>query len=203
MKGKTLTYTLTGYIFESIVVERDNIIIDGSGYTVLGAGTGIDMSERSNVTIKNLEIITFETGIYLRGSYSRKSSNNTIIGCSLRDNTWGIRLESYSNNNSIVNNLINEGISISDSLNNSILSNTLTDSGISLLSSSKNIIKANNGTNISLHYSNYNYIVSNGSGIRLTYYSEGNVLVNNTALNNTDGIFFMHQEIILSIITIS
>ncbi|MBN1784301.1 MAG: right-handed parallel beta-helix repeat-containing protein [Candidatus Bathyarchaeota archaeon] len=51
-------YTLTGNIYDPIVVKKDNIIIDGSNYTLQGTGTnrGIELSERKNVTVKNFEI---------------------------------------------------------------------------------------------------------------------------------------------------
>lgn len=52
-----VTYTFTGNINDEIVMERDNIVVDGIGYTVQGTGSagsrGIDLTGRSNVTIKN------------------------------------------------------------------------------------------------------------------------------------------------------
>jgi len=49
-----VSYTFTADINDSLVVERDNIVVDGSGYTLLGNGTGygVSLSERTNVTIK-------------------------------------------------------------------------------------------------------------------------------------------------------
>jgi len=46
------TYTFTGDIYGLIVVEKDNIVINGAGYTLQGAGsgTGIDLSGRTDVT---------------------------------------------------------------------------------------------------------------------------------------------------------
>ena len=55
-------YTFTGYIYDDgIVVEIDNIVIDGAGYTLRGNWPetyprGIELTERSNVTIKNRRI---------------------------------------------------------------------------------------------------------------------------------------------------
>jgi len=45
----------------AIVVERNNIVIDGAGYTVqgIGNGKGIDLISRSNVKIQNMEIAAF------------------------------------------------------------------------------------------------------------------------------------------------
>ena len=90
-------YILTGNIISStdgIVVERDNIVIDGAGHMLqgTGSGTGVDFSGRSNVTIKNITIAKFHTGICL---YS--SSNNSISGNNITDNVYGISLLSSSN----------------------------------------------------------------------------------------------------------
>ncbi|MDH5779210.1 MAG: hypothetical protein OEZ29_01285, partial [Candidatus Bathyarchaeota archaeon] len=58
MTVDNVTYTFTDNINGSIVIERDNIVVDGAGYTLQGTGSGygIELSYRSNVTIKNMEI---------------------------------------------------------------------------------------------------------------------------------------------------
>src|SRR3990170_1003978 len=47
-------YTLTGDISDPLVVERDNIVVDGAGHVLegTGAGRGIFLEGRSNITIK-------------------------------------------------------------------------------------------------------------------------------------------------------
>jgi len=47
------TYLFTTNISGSIIIEENNIILDGNGYTLegIGAGTGIDLSGTTNVTI--------------------------------------------------------------------------------------------------------------------------------------------------------
>jgi hypothetical protein len=69
-----VTYTFNDDISETIVVERSNIIIDGAGYTVEGAGwgNGFRVYNVSNVTIKNANIKNFFHGIYL--NYTSGSS---------------------------------------------------------------------------------------------------------------------------------
>jgi parallel beta-helix repeat protein len=65
-------YTLTGdlhsYVGSEeafIFVEKDNIIFDGAGYTIRGAGHGsaIYMMRRQSVTLKNFNIVDFEVGV--------------------------------------------------------------------------------------------------------------------------------------------
>ena len=103
-------YTFTDNIHDPVVVERNNIVVDGAGYTVqerpgvyrspIG---GINLFGRSNVTIKNVEIKGFETGIYLEGS-----SNNSLYGNNITNNrAFGIRLGGTNNilrNNTMTNN---------------------------------------------------------------------------------------------------
>ena len=52
-------YTFTDDIYDSIVVERDDIVVDGAGYTLegTGSGNGISLNGRENVTIKNGQLL--------------------------------------------------------------------------------------------------------------------------------------------------
>ena len=126
-------YTFTGDVSAQIVVDRDNIVIDGAGYAlqgnyngtrtdswVVGQGPyqeynethvpwtlGIDLANknRHNLTVKNLNIKNFYIGMYIW------TSNNTITGCAITDNIVGILLSGDSNTitkNYIANN--EEGI---------------------------------------------------------------------------------------------
>lgn len=126
-------YTFIDDIHASIVVDKDNILINGAGYTlqgnyngtrtdswVIGQGPnqeidktqipwtiGIDLAnkDRHNLTVKNLNIKNFYIGMYL---WTR---NNNITGCSIEDNIIGILLSGDSNSlikNYIANN--EEGI---------------------------------------------------------------------------------------------
>jgi parallel beta-helix repeat protein len=195
------TYTFTGNINDSIVVERDSITVDGQGYTVQGTGnrTGITLSGRSNVTIKNMEITTFDYGIGL--SYS---SGSSISGNKIRANKYGISLDSSSNASISGNNITNnehDGIGLySYSNNNSIYWNNLTNNGYGILlssSSSNNSIYGNNVTNdfegIWLYYSLNNSVsgnavtANNEYGIYLGSSSNNSVSGNNVT-NNRGGI---------------
>jgi len=122
-----VTYTFTGNMNESIFVERDNIVVDGAGYTLQGTGIGggIFLTKgRSNVTIKHVEIKGFGLGIKLF-----EALNNTISGNSITVNSWyGIHLESSSNNTISGNNITNNngyGIYLEGSSNNGLHDNLL------------------------------------------------------------------------------
>jgi parallel beta-helix repeat protein len=165
---------LTGNITsdaDGIVVERDNIVIDGAGCTLQGTGSGkgIDLYGRANVTVRDTQIKNFSLGIYLGSSnynsisgnniannrgyggygiYLRESSNNSITGNSITNNDNGIGLQYGSGNNSVSgNNIANNGVGIDhvDSSNNSISGNNI----------------ANNGVGIYLWYSLNNSIIAN------------------------------------------
>jgi parallel beta-helix repeat protein len=171
-----VTYTFTNNINDSIVVERNNIAVDGAGYIVQGTGAsnskGINLNESTNVIIQNTTIKNFYCGIYLLGS-----SSNTITGNNITDNAEGIYLW-FSDYNSIVgNNVTNNGSGIdfvSSSTNNSIVENNLrgNSNGVVLYGySSRNIVTRNNITN-------------NNNGILSTYESHSNSISENTITNS-------------------
>jgi nitrous oxidase accessory protein NosD len=156
------TYTLTeGIINYTIVVQRDNIIIDGTRHTLRGYVKGkiygseaIELNGRSNVTIKNMIIEQFWKGIV-----AQSSSNIIIRGNNIRNlGSTGIALDSC-NNTIIAGNNINNmatAIDISNSnglyqpSNNTIVENTLTNaiSGIQIHSGFLNNITNNNFADI-------------------------------------------------------
>ena len=157
------TYTLTDNIYDSIVVERNSIVIDGNEYALQGTGAleskGIELSGRENVTVQNTQIRDFHYGIYLYFSFNNSISGNNITG-----NAVGIRLDGSLNNRISENNLELNGmiigppdadypfghILLSGSSNNTISGNNMTDTanyGIRLQDfSDNNIISGNNMT---------------------------------------------------------
>lgn len=183
-------YTLTGNIntdADGIIVQRNNIILDGAGYLVQGThpspgvwrGVGIDLSGRINVTIKNIEIKSFVDGIGIGlGGFSCRVHNSRLT-----DNYYTIRVINSWDNTISENNLVNNvgGISLADfSYNNSIIGNNITENkyggGITLVYSFNNVIYGNNITN------------TTGSGISLASASGNNVSCNRIMANGGTGI---------------
>jgi len=177
-----VTYTLTDNITSSadgIVVERDNIVIDGASHTLQGTGSGrgIFLSGRTNVTVQNIQITNFNYGIYLYGS----SNYNSIVGNNLTNNGRGIYLMRSLGNNTIFGNNIasnDGGIYLDKSSNNTI---------------SENNITANNEYGIYLGWSsNYNSIVGNRitnnyDGIWIYSGSNNNSIAGNNITASNDG----------------
>jgi len=174
-------YTFTDNIYDSIVVEKDNIVVDGAGYTLqgTGTGTGVYLSGRSKVTIKNVEIKAFGWGIRLVSP----SSDNIISGNNITNNEWSaISLEESSNNNTISGNNIATinyyAVDLYKSSHNCISGNNVTANGvlgIRLYESSNNNITGNN-------------VISNEYGIHLWSYSNNNSICGNNITNNGKGI---------------
>jgi len=178
-----VTYILTGNITsdaDGIVVERDNIIIDGAGFTVCGTGNGagLNLTSRSNITAMNVEIKGFNWGIWLAAS-----SMNTLAGNNVEGNHHGITLDYFSNNNTILGNNLTTcdywGVSVAGS-GNVVIDNSVSDCvgeygyGINLYVTSNNTATDNR-------------VFNNTLGIRL-YHSENNIIRNNEISNNQYGI---------------
>lgn len=123
-------YTFTGNIYDSIVVERSNIIVDGDGYTLEGPRTGIGFRLDGNaVTIKNTIIKEFDVpgAGFAAAIYSFDTSNNIITGNTIIDNKWGINLEwvdGYLIDGNTLANHNQAAIYMTDSENN-VISNNL------------------------------------------------------------------------------
>ncbi|MDH5375084.1 MAG: right-handed parallel beta-helix repeat-containing protein [Candidatus Bathyarchaeota archaeon] len=213
-----ITYVFTDNIYDTIIVVwRDNVVVDGAGYTLQGTGVrdskGINIGPlgSDNVTIRNMKIENFFFGIYVS-----ESSNNTISGNNITNNSIGIWLCEFSDYTSITgNSLTNNGITVILSSNNTISDNNITSSrvGIMLAWSSNNSIAENHLTNndnaVLLHNSSNNSIyhnnfVSNTSQVYLGKSPrnvwdngfEGNYWSNYTGVDsNNDGIGDSHHII--------
>jgi parallel beta-helix repeat protein len=161
-----VTYNFTDNNYDSVVVERNNILIRGLGYTLRGPGSekGIDLTGRSNVTVMNVKIESFPWGIWLDGS-----SNNTISGNNITNSGYGIYLHSSSNNSISGNNVANNGAGIWFeylSNNNTLSENNVTTSslwGIHMVLSRYNVFRDNK-----ISDNSYNFEIA---GLNLSEYN--------------------------------
>lgn len=169
--ANNVTYDLTDNIVDAapsngsiaIVVERNNIVLDGHGYTLQGNysaralidNEGIVLTERNNVTIKNTVIRQFHYGLLLNVS----GPLNNVSGNTMTNNGIGVKVE-YSFNNTVSgNNLTNNDCC-----------------GVRLWGSWYNTVSENNSTN--------NHVSGIGVGDNSTY----NVVFENKITNNANGI---------------
>lgn len=198
-------YTLTDDIFcdSGIVIERDNIILDGAGYTLQGIGnatwTGIWFSERNNITIKNMKISGFYWGIYAHQCSHISISENCITSSETSIQFYSTSNSHISGNN-ITGNSYN-GIVLYSSSHNSIIGNNIKESnevGIRISYCRHNRISGNNITNnwigINIFSSSYLSMVGNSikenyaNGIELYDSSSENAICGNDIRNNYCGI---------------
>ena len=167
-------YTFTADLSGSIVVEKDDVVVDGAGYSLQGTGigTGISLDGRTNATVQNMDVSNFFYGIYLDSSYNNNLSNNSVTG-----NFYGVYLFASFNNTisgSDISGNDYPGVWLRSSSNNEIRENRINGNlqdGIWLSTSSDDnrIID--------------NTISGNAFGIRIDDYSN-NMLRNNDLRDN-------------------
>jgi parallel beta-helix repeat protein len=208
----SITYTFNDDIYDSIVIERDNIVVNGTGYVLQGMGIagskGILLTGRNNITISNMKITAFDCGIYLH-----ESTNTRMLENNITDNWDGIYLRSSSNNFIVGNNITannDDGIGLYRSTNNIIARNHMVSNnwrGIWLYdASNNNEISGNNiaankeEDGIWLGNSSYNFIVGNNitanndDGILIAWSSNYNNIVGNNIANNNYGIYVLDSS---------
>jgi parallel beta-helix repeat protein len=149
-----------------ISIQKDNIMIDGENFSITEKNdthsTGIDMTGRFNVTIQNLNINHFSTGIIF-GSFSdmlgkeAHSSSNTIIGNTITGFWIGIWISASSSGNKIIDNKItagDEGIVLYYSDSNYLSGNVITENrvGLSIEGAENNVLRNNRMYNNELNF---------------------------------------------------
>jgi parallel beta-helix repeat protein len=201
-----ILYSFTGDNYDRMIIERDNIIVDGNGYTLQGTESlGIALFQRHNVTIKNLTITQFSTA----GIGIQSSTRNFIVGNDILSNmNDGIKFCSGASNNTVTGNNIKyngymSGIHFYDgSTNNVISSNSITNNCYGIFSNyaSGNIISGNNiqfngQYDIRFYSSSNNTITGNNIGNTEWYYglylianSNRNLIAGNNITNSEIGI---------------
>ena len=204
-----VTYAFTGTIKQPIIVERDNIVIDGRGFVLRNPAdipafnmNGISLDGRSNVTIMNVTVrafwmgMQFETstdntvsGVTITKSYHGmrliNSSGNEMRDCNISANYHdGIQLYS-SNNNSLHRNMLSNkdyAIRVEDSFYNRITENDIKGNkdGIVLIESSHNLIIGNS-------------IIGNEEALWI-FASFNNVIYRNAFINNTQQVVSLDSQ---------
>jgi parallel beta-helix repeat protein len=129
----TLTGNITNYGFK---IQRDNVVIDGANFVIQATdwyapSTGVVLENQNGVTIKNLVITGFTTGVLLN-----KSTNNIIEGnmvVSYANSNDAISILNGSTNNTFSQNylygsvFLGHGIYIDESAGNKFRNNTVSN----------------------------------------------------------------------------
>lgn len=157
-------YTLTSDVIGDIVVEANNIILDGKGYTLLG---GVSLTDVSDVTVKGFVItntaIALQTpmiGIELTNVSNAIITNNIITGIesilAMDGGTYaGIYVEGGNSNTITGNNLTNNlnGLGFLNTSNNRFVGNNIIGQQIFLYLHTRGIWFVNSSNNM-IYYNN-------------------------------------------------
>jgi len=189
-------YTFTSDLTNSsIEVQCDNIVIDGAGLTLQGNGhmwnTGITLTNRSNVIIRNIDIRNYVWSISLT------SSSNIIIYHNNMLTGWNIILDSSVGNQIVGNNITGQdtgsGYCVhieNGASNNLIMGNNFSDAGAAVT-----IYRSSGKNNTFYHnnfFNNYNNVVGwvdDDKGNSWDNGTEGNFWSNYEGVDaNGDGI---------------
>jgi len=222
--AQTRIYTLTQNVTEGLNIVEDSLTLDGNGHSVMGTGVlnskGISLEFCRSVTVKNLTVEGFTTGIRLYNYHvsdeNKRKGYNTIKDNTISSCGAGINIGA-SNLNTINNNTVSTcayGIDLEGSSDNTLTVNTVgssSEAGIRLIQgfqggttvgSNNNMLTSNavSGSNIGISISSYsngnsvsgNNVSSNNDGIKIYMNSTNNTLTNNTASSNTRYAIFLH-----------
>lgn len=149
------TYTFTSDLTNStIIIQRDNIVIDGAGYKLQGNGpmwnTAITLENRRNVVIKNIDIRNYA------GSISLTAASNIIIYNNNMLTAWNIILDSSVGNQIVGNNIVGQetgyGYCVhieNGAANNLIMGNNFSDAGAAVT------IYSSSGKNNTFYLNNF------------------------------------------------
>ncbi|MCW4010940.1 MAG: right-handed parallel beta-helix repeat-containing protein [Candidatus Bathyarchaeota archaeon] len=199
------SYVFTGNIQGSIIIERDNVVLEGAGFTLQGTGADDYRPSEEPLNVEELGKGTAAEPPDPNKPYVTPESNNTGIYSNAENLTirnlkitkfWcAIELE-YSSDNCIIDNKITtntQGIWIHYSSNNTITGNDVSNNkqGITLLASHDNVyentIKGNEDYGIKLQWSfnniSANHIAENRHGVNIDG-SSHNIFRNNSFAEN-------------------
>ncbi|MHC4536566.1 MAG: NosD domain-containing protein [Planctomycetota bacterium] len=219
----TKTATLETNVFETIQIdvevadEADRVTLDGGGFTVTSSATentnGVYVQDKSYVTIMNLTVQNFQSGINLLGCSYINLIGNTTSGNNIGINLNATAANPYPKDNILTGNFTSNnetGIRISNCDGFTLTSNTISSNtmfGIKLVSCNgtstgntitDNLIKDNIGS-ASAHAINLedssdftlknNTVSNNAGGIRISGISSGNTIYNNNFIKTDNTLF--------------
>ena len=203
----TLTSDISGY---TIVIERDYVVFDGAGHTIMGNGnsTGIYLRNRHGVTIKNTRVVNFGSGIevFSETFMGEMGCDNIFLDNVIESNTVGIYLgNSYNNllrNNSMRNNKRNLWVA-GNYVNDIDASNTVNGKPvIYLVNQTGQTVSADAGFVALINCKNMKVqgldLTNNGDGILLVNTTDSEV-AKNSVRECEKGIYLMNcQRILIS-----
>ena len=189
-------YTLIGDIYESIVVQKSYIVIDGTRHTTHGEGwsegglfesVGVLVdSYTHNVTIKNMIIMGFARGIQLHHAYYITICNNMIVD-SVADSIFDADDDAIVDRSHVSNNILKNseyGINLHTCRSWTLINNTVINCTYGLflhMDSNNNVISGNY-----LRNNTYGICLSGLVALGVLHAPSGNRIYHNDFVNNTN-----------------
>lgn len=169
----TANMTLTEDHAGSIVVARNGVTLDCAGHTISGAGAGsgpgVDLSGRSNVTVRGCRVTNFDFGFYLVGTKSSTfrsnvAEGNHVTGFDINDSSHNTFVDNDADGNAV------HGVAVVGGRGNVFSANSVVGNpaaGFSIILSNDNTLKENvataNGGGFVLQSSSGNDVKGNAS----------------------------------------
>jgi len=189
-------YTFTADISKTIEIQKDDVIINGNGFTLtkppevntqglmtpIGWFPSIQITNKDNVTIKNINFDKCYTGISIVNS-----SNIVVIQNTIHNGNEGIYISASSYCNIIGNEIVDHGytgLSIKDSSYLNIAYNNIARNhfhGAWIATANSNITRNNVTDNSFDHF---------GIGLYLYGVNSNNQIFENNFINNEIGLFY-------------
>jgi len=106
-----LTTDLVSAGGDCLVVEADAVTLDCAGHSVTGAGAGrgVLVADRNNVTVKNCTVSNFDTGIFITGGADHKLLSNRSVDNSA--NGGGIQI-GFSDATTLDSNTVSRNLNV-------------------------------------------------------------------------------------------
>lgn len=190
-------YTLVRDISKLIVIQKNNITLDGNGFKItkppnvnktdVASPTGwipsVSISGSDNIVIKNITFDNCYTAITIR-----KASNIVIIQNTIRNGANGIEISSCTNCSIICNEIVDHA----GSALRIVTSSSYLNIAYNVISRSRS-----HGGWIAMSYSKMyrNNITDNsGKGLYLYGPNNHNHIFENNFINNSDGLFYQRTQ---------
>lgn len=181
-------YTFTADIYESIVIQKDYVTVDGNGHLLQGSGSGNGFEVLSlirGVSILNTTVSGFGTGVYVLMSDSDHFEGNSLtgngVGIEIIDSSGcSVLGNSFSNNGNAAIQLYS-AVQYTTIDGNSIQNNGIGLSMVAIFETSRNTIVHN-----LIAYNDYGVSFNSAGGL-----AGDNVLYHNSFIGNVQQVFII------------
>ncbi len=186
-KSCTINNDLSFASAAGIEIVSDGVTLNGNGHAMTGAGDGaadgVYLSGRSGVTVENITVGGFNSGISLDASHnnviSQNHTTNNVVGVNLNASDSNELAGNDSSGDAVGINLNNSGY---NTLSANAVQNATAGDGVSLEGSSNNTLTGNSSD------------MNAGNGFCIDPGNNNNQFIDNSASNNAGNGFWLNQS---------